>query len=109
MFTPANIRNAAFRDWGVFHQRRSRATYGSRQAHRISGDSGRRAGRIARVDLDVAAALSAAPDACRFFESLPTFYRKNYMRWIHDAKRPETRAKRVAEMVELLSAGKRER
>ena len=65
--------------------------------------------QVAAMDGDVASALSAAPGARRFFESLPTFYRKNFMRWIHDAKRPETRAKRVAEMVELLKAGKRER
>lgn len=65
--------------------------------------------QVGAMDDDIAFALVAAPDARRFFESLPTFYRKNYMRWIQDAKRPETRAKRVAELVELLSQGKRER
>ena len=65
--------------------------------------------QLAAMDDDIAVALSAAPDARRFFESLPTFYRKNYMRWIGEARRPETRARRVAEMVDLLSAGKRER
>lgn len=65
--------------------------------------------QVAAMDEDVASALSLAPEARRFFESLPTFYRKNYMRWISQARRPETRARRVAEMVQLLSAGKRER
>jgi Bacteriocin-protection, YdeI or OmpD-Associated/Domain of unknown function (DUF1905) len=65
--------------------------------------------QVAAMDDDIAAALDAAPAARRFFESLPTFYRKNFMRWIQGAKRPETRAKRVAEMVQLLSAGMRER
>ena len=65
--------------------------------------------QVAAMDDDVASALVRAPDARRFFESLPTFYRNNYMRWIGSAKRPETRAKRVLEMMELLSAGKRER
>ncbi len=65
--------------------------------------------QVAAMDDDIAAALSAAPAARRFFESLPTFYRKNFMRWIGDARRPETRARRIAELVELLSAGKRER
>ena len=65
--------------------------------------------QLAAMADDIAVALSAAPDARRFFESLPTFYRKNYMRWIGEARRPETRARRVAEMVDLLSAGKRER
>jgi hypothetical protein len=58
---------------------------------------------------DVEAALDAAPDARAFFESLPTFYRKNYARWLDSAKRPETRARRVTEFVELLRAGRRER
>jgi hypothetical protein len=58
---------------------------------------------------DIAAALDAEPDARRFFESLATFYRKNFIRWIEDAKRPETRAKRIAEAVATLKSGKRER
>ena len=65
--------------------------------------------QVVAMDDDIASALNAAPEARRFFESLPTFYRKNYMRWVLEAKQPETRARRVAEMVELLSAGKRER
>ena len=58
---------------------------------------------------DIATALGAEPAARRFFESLPTFYRKNFMRWIDAAKRPETRAKRIAETVATLKSGKRER
>lgn len=58
---------------------------------------------------DIAAALAADSTARGFFESLPTFYRKNYMRWIDSAKRAETRAARIAEMMTLLQAGKRER
>ena len=58
---------------------------------------------------DIATALTSEPTARRFFESLPTFYRKNFMRWIDDAKRPETRAKRIAETVATLKSGKRER
>ena len=58
---------------------------------------------------DITTALAAQPNALAFFESLPTFYRKNYIRWIDSAKRPETRAAHIAEMVTLLKAGKRER
>jgi len=43
------------------------------------------------------------------WDSLATFYRKGYTRWVEEAKRPETRTKRLAEMVELLKAGKRQR
>jgi hypothetical protein len=58
---------------------------------------------------DVEAALDAAPEARAFFESLPTFYRRNYTRWLDSAKRPETRARRVEAFVGLLQAGRRER
>jgi hypothetical protein len=58
---------------------------------------------------DVAGALAEEPQAKSFFDSLPSFYRKNFMRWIEQAKRPETRAKRIAETVRLLRDGQRER
>ena len=58
---------------------------------------------------DVAAAFAADPPAARFFDSLPSFYRNNHARWIESAKRPETRAKRIAEVVDLSRLGKRER
>lgn len=58
---------------------------------------------------DVQAALDAEPRALAFFESLPTFYRRNYVRWIEEAKRPETRAARIAQAVTLLRNGRRER
>jgi len=58
---------------------------------------------------DLTRALAAEPQARAFFDALPTFYRKNYMRWIDSAKRAPTRAARIAEMVRLLKAGQRER
>jgi len=65
--------------------------------------------QLDRMPPDIAAALDAEPQARAFFEGLATFYRKNYMRWIESAKRPETRTKRIADMVALLKAGKREK
>ena len=58
---------------------------------------------------DFAAALGAEPAARRFFESLATFYRNGYVSWIEDAKRAETRARRIVETVEALKAGKKQR
>jgi hypothetical protein len=63
----------------------------------------------ATVAPDVAAALASAPAAATFFNALATFYRKNYMRWIESAKRPETRAARISEMIGLLQAGRRQK
>jgi uncharacterized protein YdeI (YjbR/CyaY-like superfamily) len=40
---------------------------------------------------------------------LATFYRKGYINGIEGAKRPETRVKRLDEMMQLLKAGKRQK
>ncbi|HTS28403.1 MAG TPA: YdeI/OmpD-associated family protein [Bryobacteraceae bacterium] len=59
---------------------------------------------------DVAGALAAEPQAAKFFDGLATFYRKNYLRWIDATKRsPDLRAQRIAEFVELMSAGRKAR
>jgi hypothetical protein len=58
---------------------------------------------------DVAAALAAEPEARAFFDSVATFYRNNFVRWIESAKRPETRAARIKETVRLLKAGIKQR
>ena len=58
---------------------------------------------------DVTAALAASPKANAFFEGLATFYRNTYIKWIESAKRPETRAARIAEMVRLLEAGQKQK
>ena len=58
---------------------------------------------------DIRAALDSEPQAKAFFESLATFYRNGYIRWIESAKRPQTRSARIAEMLSLLIAGKKQR
>ena len=55
---------------------------------------------------DITTALNASPEAETFFQSVAPFYRKNFLRWIDQAKRPETRAARIAEMVTMLEGGK---
>jgi hypothetical protein len=65
--------------------------------------------QVASLAPDLATAFETEPEARRFFESLPTFYRKNFVRWIEESKRPETRAKRIADAVATLRAGRRER
>lgn len=65
--------------------------------------------QIENLSPDVVDALEAEPDAKAFFESLATFYRNAYIKWIEGARRPETRATRIEEMVKLLKAGKKER
>ena len=61
------------------------------------------------LSADVASALDAEPQAKAFFESLATFYRNTYIKWIESAKRPETRTARIKEMIESLKAGKKQK
>lgn len=58
---------------------------------------------------DVVSALDAEPQAKAFFESLATFYRNTYIKWIESAKRPETRTARINEMIKLLKTGKKQK
>jgi len=59
---------------------------------------------------DVAEALAAHPDAAAFWDSLATFYRKGYLRWIDGTKRrPELRAARIEEAITLLAGGSKQR
>ena len=59
---------------------------------------------------DIVDALETEPDAMRFFDGLATFYRKKYLRWIDATKRsPGLRAQRIAELIELMKAGRKER
>ena len=59
----------------------------------------------ATVPDDFQAALEAEPAAAEFFASLGSTKRYSFLYRITDAKRPETRAKRIAEYVELLARG----
>ena len=59
----------------------------------------------ATVPEDFRAALDAEPAAAEFFASLGSTKRYSFLYRITDAKRPETRAKRIAEYVELLARG----
>ena len=61
-----------------------------------------------RADLaeDIAAALAASPAAAAFFGTLAQYDRKGYLRWIDaTTHRPDLRAARIAEVVDLLAAG----
>ena len=55
---------------------------------------------------DFQSALDAEPAALEVFETLAATKRYSFLYRIREAKRPETRAKRIAEYVELLREGK---
>jgi uncharacterized protein YdeI (YjbR/CyaY-like superfamily) len=55
----------------------------------------------------VATAFKTNLRAWQHFQALAPTHRRNFVVWIHTAKRPETRGRRIRESIELLSAGKK--
>jgi uncharacterized protein YdeI (YjbR/CyaY-like superfamily) len=52
-------------------------------------------------------ALRDRPQAWTAFKRLAPSHRREYVRWVHSAKRPETREKRLRESIGLLEAGQK--
>ena len=63
--------------------------------------------RIVEVPDDLAALMAAQPDAKNHYDKLSYTNRKEYVRWITEAKRPETRANRLHTTIEMLLNGKK--
>lgn len=61
------------------------------------------------IAADVVEALAAAPVAKVTFGRLPPSHKAEYLRWVDEAKRPETRRRRISGMIERLEAGADER
>ena len=59
------------------------------------------------VPQDLGAALAANAEAAKVFEGLAPSHRYEYLEWITEAKRDETRVKRVNQAIEWLAEGKR--
>jgi hypothetical protein len=62
--------------------------------------------REVTVPADLAAALAEDVVVRQRFEGLPFTHRKEYVVWIEDAKKPETRQRRVDKAIEMLREGK---
>ncbi|MDI3289700.1 YdeI/OmpD-associated family protein [Polyangium sp. 15x6] len=58
---------------------------------------------------DLAAALAKSGAASITWDSLAPSHRKEYVGWIEEAKKPETRARRITSAVEMLAAGVKDR
>lgn len=61
------------------------------------------------VPVDLKEALASDDDARAFFDGLAYSHRKEWVRWVEEAKRPETRSTRIAKTVEALRDGRRTR
>jgi hypothetical protein len=56
---------------------------------------------------DLQAALAAAPAALEVWGRMSYSHRKQYVTWVTDAKREETRARRVEQAVPMIAEGRR--
>lgn len=56
---------------------------------------------------DLAAALAADAEAQAKFEAMAFTHRKEYARWVAEAKRDDTRQRRVDQALEMIRAGKK--
>ena len=60
--------------------------------------------RVVDVPDDLARALAMHASARKRFDSLSYSHRREHAQWVAEAKKPETRARRIARVIELLRA-----
>jgi hypothetical protein len=65
--------------------------------------------REVTVPADLASALDHDARAKQQFDGLSYSHKREYVNWIEEAKRAETRQRRIAKAVEMLSEGRRRR
>jgi hypothetical protein len=65
--------------------------------------------RVIEIPAALKKAFKADKEAKTFFEKLSYTHQKEYVTWIDEAKREETRQNRIAKTVEMLKEGKRSR
>jgi uncharacterized protein YdeI (YjbR/CyaY-like superfamily) len=63
--------------------------------------------KIPELPAYIGTAFKANPKGWKFFQTLSARNRRDFVVWIHTAKRPETRERRIREAIDLLSAGKK--
>jgi uncharacterized protein YdeI (YjbR/CyaY-like superfamily) len=91
-------------------EQRKMAPAGLRVVERARAD-----GSWARIDAvealvtpkDLSEALARHPRAAAYFEAFPRSSKRNILEWIASAKKPETRAKRIAETARLAARNQR--
>ncbi len=102
--TVAPYTGAYFIPLAAEHRQAAGVAAGDEVDVRIELDSGPRETPLPD-DLD-----AALDDAARsHFHSLAASHRKEWVRWVEEAKKPETRAARIEKTVESLRAGKKTR
>ena len=63
--------------------------------------------RLIEVPKDLAKELRKEKEAKAFFDKLSYTHRREYVNWINEAKKEETRQNRIVKTIEMLKQGKR--
>lgn len=63
--------------------------------------------RIVEIPEDIAELFNKHPDAKELYNTMSYTHRKEYMRWITDAKKPETRENRKSKLIDMIISGKK--
>jgi hypothetical protein len=89
---------------GVHKATRERAGVGPGDAVTITVELDERPREVELPD-ELKAALAGDPEAAAAYERLAFTHRREYAQWVAEAKRPATRARRVAQTLERLRGG----
>jgi hypothetical protein len=65
--------------------------------------------RVVEVPADLKRAFKAEKEAKSFFDKLSYTHQREYVNWINEAKKPETRQARILKTIGMLKKGKKER
>lgn len=89
------------------HETKVKVAPRTRQARVEAGTANKLVRKPIAVPPDLLKALEEVPEALRRFEAFAYTHRREYVEWIVDAKRPETRQRRVEKAVSLIGQGKK--
>lgn len=62
---------------------------------------------LPRMHADLKTALTKHSKAARTFLEIPPSHRREYLQYVAEAKKPETRQRRIARIIKMLSAWKK--
>ncbi|WP_126653065.1 YdeI/OmpD-associated family protein [Chryseobacterium aureum] len=63
--------------------------------------------RVVEIADDIASVFNENPAAKELFDKMSYTHRKEYIRWIEEAKKPETRENRKIKMIQMILDGKK--
>ncbi|MGE8555032.1 MAG: DUF1905 domain-containing protein [Chryseobacterium jejuense] len=63
--------------------------------------------RIVEIADDILSVFNENPDAKGLFDKMSYTHKKEYIRWIEEAKKPETRENRKIKMIQMILEGKK--